>query len=105
VRRCRNRKPGRKEERTIRNHFGRSSILKLHGRTFAMVLALVVLMGGMVSGTIAWLISESPTLVNTFTYGDIDISLEETDTELDEDEDPNTNDYKMVPGQAITKTR
>ncbi len=67
-----------------------------------MVLALVVLMGGMVSGTIAWLISESPTLVNTFTYGDIDIGLTETPTD-DGDEDPHTNQYVMIPGKAITK--
>jgi len=67
-----------------------------------MVLALVVLMGGMVSGTIAWLISESPTLVNTFTYGDIDIGLTETPTD-DGDEDPHTNQYVMIPGKAIAK--
>lgn len=67
-----------------------------------MVMALVVLMGGMVSGTIAWLISESPTLVNTFTYGDIDIGLTETPTD-DGDDDPNTNEYVMIPGKAIAK--
>ena len=67
-----------------------------------MVMAMVVLMGGMVSGTIAWLISESPTLVNTFTYGDIDIGLSETPT-VDGDDDPNTNEYVMIPGKAIAK--
>lgn len=65
-----------------------------------MMLALVVLMGGMVSGTIAWLISETPTLVNIFTYGDIKIGLEETD---DGDGDPYTNEYVMIPGKAIAK--
>lgn len=65
-----------------------------------MLLALVVLMGGMVSGTIAWLISESPTLVNTFTYGDIKIDLEETD---DGDGDELNNQYVMIPGKAIAK--
>ena len=65
-----------------------------------MVMALVVLMGGMVSGTIAWLISESPTLVNTFTYGDIKIELEETD---DGDGDKLKNEYVMIPGKVIAK--
>ena len=67
----------------------------------ALVAAAVVLLG-MVGGTLAWLIDKTESVVNTFTYGDIEISLTETDTN-DGDNDPNTNEYKMVPGQTITK--
>ena len=42
-------------------------------------------------------------MVNTFTYGDINIELDETDTQLDDDDNPNTNEYEMLPGMEITK--
>lgn len=53
-------------------------------------------------GTLAWLVSAPKPVVNTFTYGDINITLTESDTG-DGDEDANTNAYKMHPGQPITK--
>ncbi len=67
----------------------------------ALIAAAVVLLG-MVGGTIAWLFDKTEAVVNTFTYGDINISLTETDTN-DGDDNPLTNEYKMVPGQTITK--
>jgi len=72
-------------------------------KSVAMILALILAFGGVVGGTVAWLIASPDPLVNTFTYGDIDITLTETDTALDEDNDPNTNDYKMLPGEEIIK--
>ena len=46
-----------------------------------------------VGGTVAWLMAKTESVVNVFTYGDINISLEET-----------TGDkYKMVPGNVIEK--
>lgn len=72
-------------------------------KSLALALALVLLIGCIAGGTAAWLIANSETVVNTFTYGDIDITLEETDTQLDEDDDPTTNEYKMIPGTEITK--
>lgn len=77
----------------------RRSKLKL----FAIILAVMLSICGIVGGTVAWLTDEAEPIVNTFTYGDIEIDLEETDTELDDDDDPNTNDYEMLPGQTITK--
>ena len=44
-------------------------------------------------GTLAWLISQTDSVVNTFTYGDINIGLEETT------EGP----YTITPGKDITK--
>lgn len=67
------------------------------------LLAMVLILGCVVGGTVAWLIASTEDVVNTFTYGDINLKLEETDTELDDDEDPNTNDYEMLPGESITK--
>lgn len=64
--------------------------------------ALTLAMSGAVGGTIAWLISRTDPVTNTFTYGDINITLTETDSG-DNDGDPNTNTYDMVPGNTITK--
>ena len=69
----------------------------------ALILALVLLVGGVIGGTVAWLIATPDPVVNTFTYGDINIELDETDTQLDGDNNPNTNEYEMMPGQSITK--
>ena len=46
-----------------------------------------------VAGTIAWLTDTTGTVTNTFTYGDINITLAETTGET----------YKMVPGNTIAK--
>ena len=54
-----------------------------------MVLILVI---GVVGGTLAWLTDKTETKVNTFTVGDINITLDET-----------TSVYKMVPGNTIDK--
>lgn len=72
-------------------------------RVLLVVMSLVFVFSAAVCGTMAWLVDESESVVNTFTYGDINIDLEETDTNKDGDNDPNTNNYPMVPGQTITK--
>lgn len=66
--------------------------------TGAVTLALTSAVGG----TLAWLIAKTDSAVNTFTYGDINITLTETDTG-DNDGDAGTNTYEMVPGNEITK--
>lgn len=68
----------------------------------ALSIAVVVALGCAVGGTLAWLVSASEPVVNTFTYGDINISLAETDTG-DGDNDEYTNKYKMMPGATIAK--
>ena len=79
-------------------HAGRVNL-----KPVALIMALVLLVGGVIGGTVAWLIATPDPVVNTFTYGDINIDLDETDTKLDDDNDPNTNEYEMMPGQPITK--
>lgn len=69
---------------------------------FISMLALVLMLTCAVGGTLAWLVSASDPVVNTFTYGDINITLTESDTG-DDDGNENTNKYKMMPGAAITK--
>ena len=58
----------------------------------ALLLALCLLIGGVVGGTIAYLVDKTDPVVNTFTTSDVDITLGET-----------TTDYKMVPGATIKK--
>ena len=77
---------------------------RISTRVLALVLVLMLVFGGVFGGTIAWLIATPDPVVNTFTYGDIDITLEETEGDVpDGDNDPNTNKYKMMPGQEIPK--
>ena len=63
------------------------------GRAFVTLLALVLVFGCAVGGTFAWLTAKTDAVVNTFTYGDINIGLAET----------TGNDYKIVPGVDIEK--
>ena len=62
-------------------------------KLFVMMLALVLVFGCAVGGTIAWLTAETAPVVNTFTYGDINITLGET----------TGSDYKIIPGVNIDK--
>lgn len=66
------------------------------GRSFrglVLVLALALIVGVAGGATFAWLTAKTDPVVNTFTYGDINITLEE-----------NTgSDYKIIPGVAIKK--
>ena len=62
-------------------------------KTVAILLALVLAIGCAVGGTLAWLISKTDSVVNTFTYGDININLAET----------TGTDYKIIPGVNISK--
>lgn len=62
-------------------------------RTLVVMLALVLMVGCAVGGTLAWLVAKTDPVVNTFTYGDINITLTE---------DTGSN-YKIIPGVEITK--
>lgn len=83
-------------------------------KVIAAALAAVLLVGASVGGTVAWLSVKSAPVVNTFTYGDINITLDET--KLDENGNPvdenndgipdkttTGNQYEMVPGNVIKK--
>lgn len=53
---------------------------------FGLVLCFTV------GGALAWLIDTTPSVTNTFTYGDIEIALDET-----------SQPYEMVPGRVLSK--
>lgn len=64
-------------------------------KLFVMMLALVLVFGCAVGGTIAWLTAKTAPVVNTFTYGDINIELTETK--------PANQKAKIIPGVDIEK--
>ena len=65
------------------------------GRLFVLMLALVLVLGCAVGGTVAWLVAKTDPVVNTFTYGDINITLTETK--------PANQQAKIIPGVDIGK--
>lgn len=66
---------------------------ELSGKLVVAMLAVTLLIGCAIGGTVAWLTDKTTAVVNTFTYGDINITLSET----------TGNDYKIIPGVNITK--
>ena len=56
------------------------------------IVAVVLVLCCAIGGTLAWLTDRTASVTNTFTVGDINIELTET-----------TTNYKMVPGNTITK--
>lgn len=74
----------------MKNHANRRSV---SSKAFAAVLALVLVLSCALGGTVAWLVAKSDPVVNTFTYGDININLEET----------TGSSYKIIPGVDIAK--
>lgn len=68
-------------------------------KTLITILVTVLLCGCVFGTTFAWLIAKTETIENTFTVGDINITLTET-KEVDEN---GLRTFKMVPGNDITK--
>lgn len=66
---------------------------ELSGKLVVAMLAVTLLIGCAIGGTVAWLTDKTDAVVNTFTYGDINITLAET----------TGNDYKIIPGVNIDK--
>lgn len=93
-------------------------------KTIALLTATVMLLGVVVGGTIAWLTATADTVTNTFTVGDINITLDEADVNIEKDgnityaeyvkdngvvDDINNadrviqNEYKLIPGSTYSK--
>ena len=64
-------------------------------KVFLSLLALVLVVGCAVGGTIAWLTAKTDPVVNTFTYGKIKIELTETK--------PENKKATIIPGVNISK--
>ena len=66
---------------------------ELSGKLVVAMLAVTLLIGCAIGGTVAWLTAKTDPVVNTFTYGDINITLAET----------TGANYKIIPGKDINK--
>lgn len=64
------------------------------GKVVALLLAVVLVFGCAVGGTLAWLMDTSNTVINTFSVGNINIKLEET---VEKD------GFKILPGTEQIK--
>lgn len=76
---------GRYEQKGRRRTFGSKSL--------ALVLACILLVGGVIGGTVAWLTAKTNEVTNVFTTSDINVKLEEDEKE-----------FKMIPGWTIDKS-
>lgn len=61
-------------------------------KVLLIALAAILLVGASIGGTLAWLTAKTDTITNTFTVGNITMSLSET-----------ARTYKIVPGAEISK--
>ena len=86
-------------------------------KSLALLLAVALLIGGAVGGTIAWLTDTTEEVTNTFSVGNIDIELWEhelkngallntgcpTNTQESEHHEVSNNAYKIIPGTEQPK--
>lgn len=74
-------------------------------KSIALLMALVLVVGGVIGGTVAWLIAAPQTVTNTFTVGAIEIELHET-LNAKSDSTVSKNDIwtaQLVPGTTYAK--
>lgn len=92
----------------------KSQHAKKHNKTIFVAISLSVIILSIVSGSIAWLVASTESVKNTFTYGDINITLDEAKLDIngntvDENNDGTPdrttkgNEYKIIPGNSVTK--
>ena len=88
---------------------GRHCRRRFGSKSTALVLALVLLVGGVIGGTVAWLTDKTESVQNTFSTSDITITLQghtydATEHKLtDQTTETGVTNYKMVPGWTIPK--
>lgn len=71
-------------------------------KSYSMIVAVLLLVAGLVSGTLAWLTDQSNQIVNTFTTSDITVEISETKgTPVTGQKD--TYKFKMIPGYTLEK--
>lgn len=72
-------------------------------RAGAVAASCLVLASGAMNGTFAWFTAKSQEVVNTFTIGDINISLEETGAVWNQESGTYDKAYFFVPGRTLEK--
>jgi len=65
---------------------------KMNVKLIVAVMSFVLLFGGTLGGSLAWLLDNTGDVKNTFTTSDISVELKET-----------KNEFKMIPGWTIDK--
>lgn len=82
--------------------------MKSKKKIVTLLACAVLLVVGSVMGTMAYLTSQD-SVTNTFTVGNVAITMDETNVDQDKDEKgiipvrDKANDYKLMPGQSYTK--
>ena len=80
--------------------------MKKTSKALLLSLCAVLLVTASVLGTIAYLTSQDQ-VVNTFTVGNVAITLDETGVDVNGEQDSNNrvkaNEYKLLPGHTYTK--
>lgn len=81
--------------------------MKSKKKVFVTVLCAAALVVASVLGTMAYLTSQTKTVTNTFTVGNVAITLDETDVTpmgvKDTDARVKGNEYKLIPGHTYIK--
>ncbi len=76
-------------------------------KKFTLGFALIMLLALAVMGTYAYLTAEASPVTNTFTFGSVDITLDEAKVDeygaLDGDTRVDGNEYKLLPGHEYVK--
>lgn len=73
-------------------------------KSLTILIAVVLVVVCAIGGTLAWLTAQTQEVTNTFTVGNIDITLTETGaTDTDNDNFVDSNSYSMVPGAVLDK--
>ena len=88
-----------KEDMRRTSRARRAQQRKRRNRRIALTLCVMfVVLAASIGGTVAWLTAKTDTITNTFTAGDINITL--TESYVDEN---NNRNYTFVPGDVLPK--
>ena len=79
--------------------------MKKAKKALAILLCAALLVGGTIAGTVAYLTAKTGPVTNTFTAGNVAITLDELDVDNStEGKDRDTaNKYNLIPGNTYTK--
>lgn len=76
-------------------------------KTLIVALAVMLVIGCTIGGTIAWLMDTTETVTNTFTVGKVEITLKESPLNANgtygTPAEGTQNSYKLIPGETYTK--
>lgn len=76
-------------------------------KTLTIVMAMVLVAAVAVTGTLAYMSAKSETVTNTFNFGNMTITLDESklkdDGTLDKSDRVTANTYKVAPGATVAK--